>query len=261
MLEQFVIRQIRVYLQDYLELAPDQLQISLSGEVTVRDVKVKPDAFQKFVPGLVLEEGTISSIRIQVHPFLLTAKPCEAVIDSVVFRVKDFGKVEMNANQVKKIIKQQFDFKMEQALSAQSGYQEMLEARKDKDFPKIIMKALNLLKVQVNGITIEYGSLAQFKIDTITLDGVKDAQSGKQLSKELFVRGISASYQGNSIFSHPEIKVNAIINPNVRDNQTKLDVTLGSINAAFPDVKEVVSVVYKLQKDLHGSMMKFKTIQ
>ena len=118
MLEQFVIRQIRVYLQDYLDLTPDQLQISLSGEITVHNVKVKPDAFQKFVPGLVLEEGSISSIRIQVHPFLLAAKPCEAVIDSIVFRVKDFGKVEMNADQVKKIIQQQFDFKMEQALNA-----------------------------------------------------------------------------------------------------------------------------------------------
>lgn len=196
MLEQFVIRQIRVYLQDYLDLAPDQLQISLSGEITVRNVKVKPDAFQKFVPGLVLEEGSISSIRIQVHPFLLAAKPCEAVIDSIVFRVKDFGKVEMNADQVKKIIQQQFDFKMEQALNAQNGYQEMLEARKDKDFPKIIMKALNLLKVQVNRISIEYGSVAKFGIDTISLNGVKDGQSGKQISKELVVRGISASYNG-----------------------------------------------------------------
>ena len=91
MLEQFVIRQIRIYLQDYLELTPEQLQISLSGEIFVHDVNVKPDAFQKFLPGLVLEKGTISSIRIQVHPFLLTAKPCEAVIDSIVFRVKDFG--------------------------------------------------------------------------------------------------------------------------------------------------------------------------
>lgn len=137
----------------------------------------------------------------------------------------------------------------------------MLEARKDKNFPKIIMKALNLLKVQVNGITVEYSSLARLRIDTISLDGVRDTQSGKLLTKELFVRGISASYQGNDIFSHPEIKIRAVINPNVRDNQTKLDVSLGSVNAALPDVKEVVNVVYKLQKDLRGSAAKFKLIQ
>lgn len=224
-------------------------------------MRVKPDAFQKFVPGLVLEEGTISSIRIQVHPFLLASKPCEAVVDSIVFRVKDFGKVEMDENQVKKIIQQQFDFKMEQALSAQNGYLEMLNARKDKNFPKILMKALNLLKVQINGITIEYDSLMKFKIDTISLNGIKEGQSGKLLSKELSVKGISASYKDSPIFSHEEIKVHAVINPNVRDNQTKLDVTLGSINAALPDIKETVSVLYELQKGVQGSMMKFELIQ
>lgn len=52
-----------------------------------------------------------------------------------------------------------------------------------------------------------------------------------------------------------------MINPNVRNNQTKLDVRLGCVNTAFPDIKEVVDVVYKLQKDLRGSMTKFKLIQ
>lgn len=167
----------------------------------------------------------------------------------------------MDENQVRKIIQQQFDFKMEQALSAQSGYEEMLEARKDKNFPKIIMKALNLLKVRVNNIVVEYGSMAQLKVDRISLEGAREGQSGKQLSKELTVEGISLAYHQETVFAHPQIKVDALINPNVRDNQTKLDVRLGCINTAFPDLRELFSVVYQVQKDLQGSMMKFKRIQ
>ena len=44
---------------------------------------------------------------------MLGSKPCEALIDGISFRVKGFGKVEINAEQVKKIIQQQFNFKMQ----------------------------------------------------------------------------------------------------------------------------------------------------
>ncbi|KAJ1477084.1 N-terminal region of Chorein, a TM vesicle-mediated sorter-domain-containing protein, partial [Baffinella frigidus] len=110
MLEGFATQLVDKYVAPYANVDPEQLRVGVrDGKVVLRDVRLKPEAFDSLGLPLTIREGVIGELEVDISWKSLRAKPVQIRIKDVSVIVGLTNEEQLPQRKAEQMLKEKFE--------------------------------------------------------------------------------------------------------------------------------------------------------